>query len=143
MVSAWEAGMLSRPATSAIVTLALLASGFATQAQPQQGTLTLACKGTSSDTPDSKRYPLSMGIVLDLTARTVSGFFASGDFPVKITEVTDTTITFDGVDGDPSVTRSRVSGNIDRVTGDLEARIFLPVGQTFYHLQCRPAQRMF
>jgi hypothetical protein len=113
-------------------------------ARAQPATLTLACKGTSSDTPDSKRYPLSMGISIDLTARTVSGFFASGDFLVKITEVTDTLITFDGVGSDPNNTRDRVSGNIDRVTGDLEATIsLLPSGQIFYHLQCRPAQRMF
>jgi hypothetical protein len=129
--------------------VAVLCQLFATTAQAQQpAILTLACKGTSSDSPDSKRYPLSMGIVIDLTARTVSGFFAPGDFPVKITEVTDTMITFDG--SDPSDTRDRLSGNIssasgniDRVTGDLEARISTPVGQTFYHLQCKPAQRMF
>ena len=69
---------------------------------------------------------------------------ASGDFPVKITEANDTMITFDGEGSDPGNTRDRVSGNIDRVTGDLEATISLPpTGQIFYHLQCRPAQRMF
>jgi hypothetical protein len=43
-------------------------------------TLTLACKGTTTDTAkeDSKPEPFSMGIIVNFTTRTVTGFTFPG-----------------------------------------------------------------
>ena len=64
----------------------LLALGLlAAQAAEPTGTLTLACEGTTTDTvgPDAKPEPISMGVVVNFTTRTVQGF-GSGllDYPV-------------------------------------------------------------
>ena len=65
--------------------LLLLAWGFAATAQAQPAaTLTLACKGTVTSSLDSKPEPLSMGIIINFTTRTVQGFGLPGaDYPVK------------------------------------------------------------
>jgi hypothetical protein len=114
--------------------------------------LTLACQGTittyAEDHP--KPAPISMGIIINFTNRTVQGFGYPGssptNFPVRITAMDDVTVVFSGSDGPP--TEQRISGTIDRVTGDVGATLFTGVsGTTFsstdYSLKCRPAQRMF
>jgi hypothetical protein len=72
---------------SAIALAALLL--WPAPARGQVGTaLTLACNGTTSDgTEDAKREPISMGIIVNFTTRSVQGFGAPGffDYPVKIT----------------------------------------------------------
>src|SRR6516225_881497 len=49
--------------------------------------LALACEGTVDDKNlDAKPMPISMGITVNFTARTVSGFMGA-DFPVAITRI--------------------------------------------------------
>jgi hypothetical protein len=129
-------------AAAAVVVVAGL-SIAAQAAEPQ--TLTLACTGTATETawPDQKPVPISMGLIVNFTTRTVQGF---ADYPVKITGLDDVTVAFRGSQTRSST--SSVSGSIDRVTGDVEATSMLMNGTTIltltsYALRCRPAQRIF
>jgi hypothetical protein len=125
-----------------------------TAAAAQVQTLTLACKGTTIATsmPEAKPEPISMGIIVNFTARTVQGFGTPGmlDPLVKITGANDVTVVFSGEDKSSPSSVWSVMGGIDRVTGDAWATTMLIVSntskiisQTNYALQCRPAQRMF
>jgi hypothetical protein len=118
-------------------------------AQAQQATLTLACNGTFSG-QEEKPEPISMGIIVNFTARTVQGFNSPGygSYPVMINGENDVTISFYGSRQSGDVEDS-VSGSIDRVTGDVwaENRTFnVKSGNGFtttYTLKCKPAQRLF
>src|SRR5262249_43439061 len=103
----------------------LVQCGLAMTALAQQpATLTLACKGTATwgATPD-KKEPISMGLIVNFTSRTVQGFGYPGliDYTVKITAANDVTVAFEG-DQKLSSSTSSIGGTIDRVTGDVEAR---------------------
>jgi len=134
-----------------LAALLLLTLSFAATAEEQQTALTLACKGTTTAPlmPDEKPQPVSMGIIVNFTARTVQGFVSPGfEFPVKITAANDVTIEFSGSQQPPSSVH-RIFGSIDRVTGDVEATSSITdpktnnfVSQTAYTLHCRPTQRM-
>jgi hypothetical protein len=107
-----------------IVLTAMVASSSMT-AQPADATLTLACQGTTTVTTmeNAKPEPISMGIIVDFTNCTVHGFGYPGfaglfDFPVKITGTNEVTVAFHGSDQ----TGGNITGSIDRVTGDVEAR---------------------
>jgi hypothetical protein len=123
--------------------------------QAADETLTLACQGTATDIsmprgstditiPAGKPEPTSMGIIINFTARTVAGL----DFPIKITSSDEAMVFFKGSD-DTERTIRRISGSIDRVTGDMKAVSIKMDKNTFisldvaYALKCRPAQRMF
>jgi hypothetical protein len=114
-------------------------------------TLTLACRGTVMTAGTEEAT--SMGIVINLTARTIQGFGTPGwdAYLVTITGIDDVSITFGGsADWGPSV-RNSISGSIDRVTGDMNAYAVATDPQqagkiivtTTYSLKCRPTQRMF
>jgi hypothetical protein len=132
----------------------LVASVPFSTASAQPTTLTLACKGTTTVTsmPEEKPEPISMGIIVNFTTKTVQGFGYPGlsDPIVKITAANDVMVVFSGQQEIlSSVTRS-IEGNIDRVTGDVRATSMSTnrktdqiVSQTVYTLQCRPAQRIF
>jgi hypothetical protein len=123
--------------------------GLAT-AQAAEPTLTLSCEGTIADNmePDAKQ-PISMGIVLNFTTRTVQGFPFIGD--AEITKVDDGRIVFvASYDGSKEVhVEWGFVGTIDRVTGDLKAHWMLLNIETgnsrivAYSLKCQPTQRMF
>ena len=103
--------------------LLLLAWSFVATAQAQETTLTLACKGMTSAPmiPDEKPQPISMGIVVNFSARTVQGFVVPEfEFPVKITAANDVRIAFSGEQQLPSSVHN-IFGSMDRVTGDVEA----------------------
>jgi len=130
----------------------LLAWGFAATAQAQTAaTLTLACKGTVTSSLDSKPEPLSMGLIINFTTRTVHGFGVPGaDYPVTITAADDVIVTFSGEYKEPPFSTDSIGGTIDRVTGALEATArsydemnHKTLSVMSYSLQCRPAQRMF
>ena len=132
--------------------LFLLALGFAGTAQAQQATLTLACKGTTRGPLDDKPQPVSMGIIVNFTTRTVQGFGYPDliDVPVRITAANDVTVTFAGSEETLVSVRTGISGSIDRVTGDVYATEVITntmtnkiVSTMNYELQCRPTQRMF
>jgi hypothetical protein len=102
-------------------------------------TLTLACKGTVTQN-DAKPEPLSIGVIVNFTARTVQGF----EYPVEITAMDDVVVTF------ARSTQPTIDGTIDRVTGDLQATFVMlsmkdnkVLLTNYYLLKCRPAQRMF
>src|SRR5262245_10367211 len=135
-----------------IIALAVMLVGLPT-AQAADTTLTLACKGTTtSGLEDAKPEPISMGIIVNFTNRTVQGFGIPGfmDYPVKITAWNDVTVVFSGSSDVLKVSTSSITGSIDRVTGDVEATSMVTdtkthkiVTSTGYALKCRPAQRMF
>jgi hypothetical protein len=146
-----EAGKGMRDVVGALL---LLTWSFVATAQGQPATLTLACKGTTSGPlmPDEKPQSISMGIIVNFSARTVQGFGYPGliHYPVAITAANDVTIAFNGHEQFGSTSLHTISGSIDRVTGDVEATSSLIdpktnkfISQTAYALQCRPTQRMF
>jgi hypothetical protein len=90
-------------------------------AQAADTTLTLACKGTTTAGHEgANQEPLSMGIIVNFTNRTVQGFGSPGivDYPVKITAWNEVTVSFYGSDEKMGL---RTRGAIDRVTGDVDA----------------------
>jgi hypothetical protein len=135
-------------ATAAIVALCTAGSPHMAQgAEPE--TLPLACQGTLTDNikPDAKPEQITLGIVVNLTARTVAGFTYPGleEFPVVIRDANEVHITFTGSNESGS---SIVAGDINRVTGELWASSMMRdtsniVTSTTYSLKCRPTQRMF
>ena len=137
---------------SSVIALAVMLVGLPT-AHAADTTLTLACQGTVIETmmeEEKKPEPISMGIIVNFTNRTVQGFGHPGviDYPVQITAWNEVTVAFrgSGVFGDQNIS---IAGTIDRVTGDLEAtNVFRgpktqTEGRTQYKLKCKPTQRMF
>jgi hypothetical protein len=101
--------------------------------------LALACKGTVDDkiNLDARPQPISMGIIVNFTARTVTGF-TGANFPVAITRIDDVRISFRGLNFNPA-SFAAVYGSIDRVTGAVEATTDgLPTlnSLTRYSLKC-------
>jgi hypothetical protein len=97
--------------------------------------------------------PISMGVVINFAEGTVTGFTMPGiaGYPVKIMErmSSETVVAFGG---DDSVSGSKwdTVGNIDRVTGDVDAQTTLEdtdrhkiINKTTYSLHCRPAERLW
>ena len=130
---------------SRVIALIAMVTCLSTTAQAADTTLMLACKGTTTDNMKDakgvKPEPLSIGIIVNFTNRTVQGLLLPASESVPISEVTDLTIAFDG--GTP---QGSVHGTIDRVTGDLSATFFWSNANaisTDYSLKCRPAQRTF
>jgi hypothetical protein len=129
----------------------LLLLTFVATAQAQQTTLTLACKGTTTEYDlqgATQPQPISMGIIVNLTDHTVRGFGYPFDTePLKIGYVNDVEVRFGG-EQETSV-RSIINGSINRVTGDVQANwAFIDEKGKLephmsYELQCRPTQRMF
>jgi hypothetical protein len=113
-------------------------------AQAADTTLTLACQGARK-TDDAKPEPISMSIIVNFTARIVTGF-ADDDHPVKIMRFDNVYISFSGSDKSDSW---RIEGSIDRVTGETVAISMWRNPTTGedssleYTLKCRQAGRMF
>jgi hypothetical protein len=111
----------------AAILLVLLTISVAQAAEPK-GTLTLACKGTKSETTtriaDEDQSSISVDIIIDFGARTVTGFplppVCELDQPV-IRDIAETTIFFAGCSpSDLTVTYSFL-GTFDRRSGAMEA----------------------
>jgi hypothetical protein len=137
--------------TLLIDTAALFLATGTAQATENDTTLTLACQGTITSfvLEDAKPEPISMGIIVNLTKKTVHGFddpvpvFGIKEEPAKITGVTETYIAFGGDNGS-STTFNVFTGRIDRVTGDVWAEFSSNFRTTTtYELKCKPAQKMF
>jgi hypothetical protein len=141
--------MVSLRTCSYIIVLTVTVVGLS-GAQAADETLTLACQGTTiSDLENAKPEPVSMGIIVNFTNRTVQGFGAPGilDYPIKITAWNDVTVAFLGSE---ERIGSTTRGSIDRVTGDLwapltatDAKTGNPLMSVRYALKCKPTQRMF
>jgi hypothetical protein len=101
--------------------------------------LALACEGTAADkiNRNAKPEPISMALIVNFTARTVTGF-RGANFPVAITSIDDVRILFRGLNSDPA-SFVAVYGSIDRVTGAVEVTTDgLPTlnSLTRYSLKC-------
>jgi hypothetical protein len=112
-------------------------------AQAADTTLTVACQGTVTETmmgEEKKPEPISLGIILNFTNRTVQGFGS----PVKIIAWDEVMVRFSE---DNKSSEAAFIGSIDRVTGTLEASSFErmsgSITTTSYALKCSTAQRMF
>ena len=129
-------------------TALLLLAGISTAQAAEPTSLTLACQGTvtvstsMSGKPDIDEAPdpISMGIIFNLTERTVSGF----GFLATIDSIGDVDIYFSGSRGNDLSAR----GSINRVTGDAEITTMVAMSKTSvrsyrYSLKCKPTQRMF
>jgi hypothetical protein len=127
----------------------LLVAALSTTARAAEtGTLTLACKGTTVEGYEgAEPNPTSMRLIVNFTAATVQGFDTPDllGVPVKITGIDDVSIAFGGT-GRPFGDKWSISGNIDRVTGEVKAAQTETdmTGKTFsstaYSLKCRPTQ---
>ena len=112
--------------------------------------LVLTCQGhTHYLEADSQSLPVLLGIIVNLADRTVQGFRYPEDFPIKITDINETTIVFYGSSRHaPGATYRQINGGIDRVTGDGEATSDVTSRReskklAIHWLKCKPAQRMF
>jgi len=130
---------------SRVIALIAMVTCLSMKAQAADTTLTLACQGSESpgmkDAKVGKSEPISIGIIINFTNRTVQDLLLPASESVPITDVADLTIDFGG-----ATARGRVYGTIDRVTGDLSATFFwsnVTPATTYWALKCRPAQRMF
>jgi hypothetical protein len=67
--------------------IAVIAMVGSPTAQAADSILTLACQGTTTSGSEEKPQPISMGIIVNFTKRTVQGFGHPGwiDYPVQIT----------------------------------------------------------
>ena len=131
-----------------IIALTAMVAGLSMTAQAAEPeTLTLACQGTRTIT--SKPEPISMGIIVNFTKNTVQGFGSPSLMDVKIAGMNDVTVTFGGTQDNGSSIAS-IRGNIDRVTGDVDATSMTSdaktgkiILSTSYTLNCSPTQRKF
>jgi hypothetical protein len=104
-------------------------------ALPEPGMLSFACKGTETFGSDKNSdRPVSMGIVVNFTTRTVQ--FGLYRYPkkIKITGLDDARVAF-GEEGEGT----GFIGTIDRVTGNTQATS----SGSAYLLQCKLVRRMF
>jgi hypothetical protein len=143
---------------SRIIALTAMVAG--PTAEAADTTLTLACQGTKTythfeggGTPRrSQPDPISMGIIVNLTDRTVTGL--EDEPPLTIRSVNETTIAFGWFwdSKDNPFKGVTTYGTIDRLTGDMAATRTEETGTnwtsrstylTSYSLKCRPTQRMF
>jgi hypothetical protein len=90
----------------ACIALAVMLVGLST-AQAADTTLTLACQGARK-TDDAKPEPISMSIIVNFTARIVTGF-ADDDHPVKIMRFDNVYISFSGSDKSSTWSTFRVA----------------------------------
>ena len=141
---------------SRVIALTAMVAGLSMTAQAAEPTtLTLACKGTATDLTqtDAKPETISMGIIVNFTARTVAGFtydtartgagyvyYNPVPAEAEIKVANEAIIVFSG----DSKNRGRIQGSIDRVTGAVEVWLEENTySSTGYSLKCSPTQRKF
>ena len=120
------------------------------QAAEPRGTLTLACKGTKSETTpriaEANQSSISLDIIIDFGARTIIGFplpsVCELDQPA-IREITETTIFFTGCSPIDLTVSYSFHGTFDRGTGAMEAG-FIGIGDVTwtrsFSLKCKPTR---
>jgi hypothetical protein len=114
------------------------------KAQAADETLTLTCQGTETSKFEATDQPTTLelmpfGVIVNLTARTVEVW----NLPVKVTAANQAAIEFEGSDTSVATLIRRLSGSIDRVTGEASATFTMGTRIATFSLKCRPAQRMF
>ena len=126
-------------ACSRVIAISAVVVALSTVQAAEPETLTLACQGTVTDTSTEKPELISMGVIVNFTARTVRGFGS----PAEIPAVDDVVVTF------ARSNHPTIDGTLDRVTGFLRATYMMHlkngkvVLQQNYMLKCTPAQRIF
>jgi hypothetical protein len=119
-------------------------------AQAADTTLTLACRGTVTIKVSGGKFAdyepdaISMGLIVNFTARSVRGTARWGpylfDDQLPITELNEGTVLFEGFS---KFLGMKIGGSMDRVTGDV-GMVASGEGQAYdYSLKCRPTERMF
>jgi len=124
-----------------VIALSAVVVALSTAQAAEPETLTLTCQGTVTGMAgmEGKSEPISIGVIVNFTARTVQGF----GYPAEVTAVDDAVITFNRPDS------PGIDGMIDRVTGLLRATSVLHSKNDqvlltqSYMLKCTPSQRMF
>jgi len=128
------------------ITLTAMVTALPTTVHAADAELTLACQGIGTSkigaTDQPTREPISFGVIVNLTARTVEGFPVE-DLPVKVTAANHATIQFEGSETIGAPVTRRLSGTIDRVTGEAWATFTMGPAAVTFSLKCRPTQRMF
>ena len=130
---------------SRVIAVAAIVAGLPVLAQAAEpATLTLTCKGTATIRADSpKPYPLSMGLIVNFTTRTVVGTARQRpyvfDDQLQITEWNEVTVIFRGFS---QFLGKNISGSIDRMTGDVGMLATSKTEAIDYSLKCTPTQRM-
>ena len=133
----------------AVTAVTLLAVGLSTAQAAEPETLTLACEGTATSIHKPGFHePVSMGIIVNFTRRTIQGLglFRVGEDDIKVTTMNDVAVEFRGSKPKRGYELDwTIMGRIDRVTGDVSAlkKTDMPYDLTEYVLKCRPAQRLF
>ena len=131
---------------SRVIAVAAIVAGLPMLAQAAEpATLTLTCKGTATIRADfPKPYPLSMGLIVNFTTRTVDGTGRQRpylfDDQLQITEWNEVTVIFRGFS---QFLGKNISGSIDRMTGDVGMLATSKTEAIDYSLKCTPTQRMF
>jgi hypothetical protein len=127
----------------------LVVASLSMTAQAAETTLTLACEGTATGkSGSSTEYdpdPVSMGLIVNFTNRTVQGTSRWGpylfDDQLQIVDWNEGTVVFRGFSKFLGMT---ISGSMDRVTGNMRMLATQEgVSSIDYSLKCTPTQRMF
>ena len=117
-----------------IIALAVTLAGLS-PAQAEDTVLTLACNGTTTTSDDAVAKLVSMGIVIDPKTGKIDGFFRQ--FRAEIS-TNQTKWVFASIVEETG--GARLSGSVDRITGDLKARILFRQWFTDYALKCGPVK---
>jgi hypothetical protein len=136
------------------IALAVIAILFATSAaypakkETQKGKLTLSCDGTSeanyfgkTNLPTSNEPIKNMGLVIDYDAHRVDSVVFSVTFGND--DVGGASIWFESTELGLSGTIDRISGAVEVTSKSIDAKTKEVTAITNYHLQCKPAKRMF
>ena len=125
--------------------IALAAIVAGPTAQAADAPLSLACKGTATIRAapplEYKPHPISTGLLINFTARTVRGTERQGpylfDDQLQITEWNEVTVIFRGFS---QFLRMNISGSMDRMTGDVGMVATSKAEVVDYSLKCTPTQ---
>jgi hypothetical protein len=132
---------------SRVIALTAMVAGSSVTAQAADTTLMLACEGTKTfrmeggNLPLERTAPISLGIIVNLTARTLTGLQELDTTPV--TSINESTISFSYSHRYSDGALVTVSGTIDRLTGAMAATTTNGYAIWSYSLKCTPTQRMF
>src|SRR5436305_7008516 len=128
-----------------LIMMLMYASTMSQAVDPAKLVLACQCHSQYLET-DSQSVPVSLGIIVHLADRTVQGFRYPEDFPIKITDINETTIVFHGSSRHAAgATYRQINGGIDRVTGDGEATSDVTswrgsTASAIHSLKCKSAQ---
>lgn len=129
-----------------IIALAMLIATSATypaKKSTQKGSLVMACdenRETTLPSRSTSNEPIkNMGLVIDYGARRVD----SVEFSETFDDIGGASIWFESPDKDLSGTIDRISGTVEVISRSRHTNTKEITAIMSYHLQCKPAKRMF